>query len=109
MAYDGAIRFSKIAGEKMKENNLDEQNTLINKAIAIVFELVSTLNEEIDPLLCARLRSLYAFVIDRLTLANIEQNPNYLAEAINVLGQLRESWAEAERKLQAENQPEAAA
>ena len=109
MAYDGAIRFSKIAGEKMKENNLDEQNTLINKAIAIVFELVSTLNEEVDPLLCARLRSLYAFVIDRLTLANIEQNPNYLAEAINVLGQLRESWAEAERKLQAENHPEAAA
>lgn len=101
MAYDGAIRFARLGGEKMKENNLDEQNTLINKSIAIVFELVSTLNEEIDPLLCSRLRSLYAYVIEKLTLANIEQNQTYLGEAINTLSQLRESWAEAERRLQA--------
>ena len=104
MAYDGAIRFSRAAAEKMKENNLDEQNTLINKATAIVIELVSTLNEDVDPLLCSRLRSLYGYVVQKLTLANLEQNQAYLEEAINILSQLRESWAEAERKLQAENQ-----
>lgn len=104
MAYDGAIRFSRAAAEKMKENNLDEQNTLINKATAIVIELVSTLKEDVDPLLCSRLRSLYAYVVEKLTLANLEQNQAYLEEVINILGQLRESWAEAERKLQAENQ-----
>jgi len=105
MAYDGAIRFSRAAATKMKENNLDEQNMLINKATAIVIELVSTLKEEVDPLLCSRLRSLYAYVVEKLTLANLEQNQAYLEEAINILTQLRESWAEAERKLQAENQP----
>lgn len=109
MAYDGAIRFSRMAGEKMKEDNVDEQSTYINKATAIVIELVSTLKEEVDPVLCARLRSLYAYVIEKLTLANIEQNQEALAEAINILTQLRESWAEAEKKILAESQQEVAA
>jgi flagellar protein FliS len=103
MAYDGAIRFSRIAGEKMKENNLDEQNTYINKAIAIVVELVSTLKEDVDPLLCSRLRSLYAYVLEQLTLANIDQDQAPLEEAIKILSELRETWAQAEKNLQAEN------
>jgi flagellar protein FliS len=109
MAYDGAIRFARVAGEKMAENNLDEQNTFINKSIAIVIELVSTLKEDVDPVLCGRLRSLYAYVIEKLQLANIEQNQAYLNEAIKILSELREGWAEAEKKIQAENQPGVAA
>ncbi|MCX6345007.1 MAG: flagellar export chaperone FliS [Armatimonadetes bacterium] len=104
MAYDGAIKFSRVAGEKMKENNLNEQSININKAIAIVMELVSTLKEEVDPLLVNRLRSLYAYVVEKLGMANLEQDQAALAEAINILSELREAWAECDRKMQAEAQ-----
>jgi flagellar secretion chaperone FliS len=107
MAYDGAIRFSRIAGEKMRENNIDEQNTYINKATAIVVELVSTLKEDVDPVLVGRLRSLYAYVMERLTMANLNQDQAALAEAIKILSELRETWAEAEKKLQSEALKEA--
>lgn len=103
MAYDGAIRFARIAGEKMRENNLDEQNKYINKSIAIVMELVSSLKEDIDPTLVSRLRSLYAFVIEQLTLANLYQDEKPLAAAIKILSDLRETWAEAEKKIQEDN------
>jgi flagellar protein FliS len=104
MAYDGAIRFSHVASEKMKENNLNEQSININKAIAIVMELVSTLKEEVDPVLVNRLRSLYAYVVEKLGMANLEQDQTALAEAIKILSELREAWAECDRKIQAEAQ-----
>ncbi len=104
MAYDGAIRFSHIAGEKMKENNYNEQSININKAIAIVMELVSTLKEEVDPVLVNRLRSLYAYVVEKLGMANLEQDQAALAEAIKILSELREAWAQCDRNIQAEAQ-----
>ncbi len=99
-AYDGAIKFARIAGEKMKENKYDEQNTYINKALAVVFELTSTLREDVEPVLVKRLRSLYTYVIEKLAHANLYQDQEALAEAIKILTELRETWAQAEKLLQ---------
>lgn len=108
-AYDGAIKFSRIAGEKMKDNRLDEQSTYINKAMAIVFELVSTLREDVDPVLVTRLRSLYTYVIEKLAHANLYQDQVALAEAIKILSDLRQTWAQAEQIIQEESRREEAA
>ncbi len=99
MAYDGAIRFCRISGEKMKENNYEEQSFYINKALAVIFELVSTLREDVAPEIVANLRSLYTYVIEKLAHANLNQDEKALEEAIHILSQLRESWAEAEKSL----------
>ena len=108
-AYDGALKFCRIGGEKMKEGDLGEQSVNINKALAIVCELLSTLNEEASPKLVGRLRSLYTYVIEKLAHANLHQDQNALREAVSVLSQLRETWAEAEMILRQENQREEAA
>lgn len=108
MAYDGAIRFCRIGGEKMRECKLDEQNTNINKAIAVVCELLSTLKEEHNPPLVARLRSLYTYVIEKLAHANLNQDEAALNEATKILTDLREAWAEADKILQRESREEAA-
>jgi len=107
-AYDGAIKFCRVGKEKMKEQRLDEQSVYINKALAIVCELLSTLNEEANPPLVARLRSLYLYVIEKLAHANTANDQASLDEAISILANLRESWAEAERIIQRESQEEAA-
>ena len=107
-AYDGAIKFCRIAGEKMAQQAYDEQNTYINKALAIVCELVSTLREDVSPVLVRRLRSLYTHVIEKLAHANLNLDQAALDEAIKILTQLRETWAEADRLLQQEAQEKAA-
>jgi flagellar protein FliS len=108
-AYDGAIRFALIAAERMKEGNLSEQSTYINKTIAIVAELLSSLREDIDPQLVGRLKSLYCYVIEKLAHANLYQDQAALAEATKILTQLRETWAEAEQIIINEANTEAAA
>ena len=107
-AYDGAIRFCRIGGEKMKENNLELQSVNINKAIAIVCELMSTLKEEVSPQLVARLRSLYTYMIEKLAHANLNQDEESLNEVIKLLSDLRQTWAEADKIIQHENMEAAA-
>ena len=108
-AYDGAIRFTRIGLEKMREEKLDEQSMNINKAIAIVCELMSTLNEDANPSLVTRLKSLYIYIIEKLGMANMNQNEPDLIEAIKILTHLRETWAEADRTVQEMSMREAAA
>ena len=107
-AYDGAIKFCRIGGEKMAQQALGEQNTYLNKALAIVCELVATLKEDANPVLVRRLRSLYTYVIEKLAHANLNADQAALDDAIKILVQLRDTWAEADRLLQQEAQEKAA-
>ena len=96
MTFDGAIRFSRIALEKMKEHKLDEQSLNISKVQNILIELMSTLNHKVDSQLAANLDALYTYMFDQLTDANIHDNTQALEEVIQMLIELRMSWAEAE-------------
>jgi flagellar secretion chaperone FliS len=107
-AYDGAIKFCRMADEKMAERDYEEQNKYINKALAIVCELLATLREDVDPLLVRRLRSLYNYVIEKLARANLASDPAALGEAIKILTDLRGTWAQAALIVQQEHQEEAA-
>jgi flagellar protein FliS len=98
-AYDGAIRFCKVALEKMVQKEYADQCVYLNKAIAIVCELASTLREDIDPTLVGRLKSLYAYVLDKLGDAMLHEDTVALNEAISVLGQLRDAWSQAEKNI----------
>jgi flagellar protein FliS len=102
-AYDGAIRFCRIGSEKMLEGKLDEQSVSINKALAIVCELLSTLREDVDPLLVSRLKMLYTYVIEKLAHANLNQDQEALSEAMGILSQLRQTWEEADQIIQRES------
>jgi flagellar secretion chaperone FliS len=99
MAYDGAIRFARTAAEKMKEGKLDEQSANITKAQNIILELMSSLDMKIDQQLADNLYSLYTYMFDRLTQANVHDDIGALDETIQILGEMRSAWAEAEFAL----------
>lgn len=99
MAYDGAIRFTRTAAEKMRDGKLDEQSANITKAQNIILELISSLDMKIDPQLADNLYSLYTYVFDRLTHANVRDDIAALDESIQILGEMRSAWAEAEFAL----------
>lgn len=96
MTYDAAIRFIKLAAEKMTEHKLDEQSANIIKAQNILLELISSLNTKVDPQLAANLHSIYNYMFDRLTEANLHDDQQALAEVLDIMTELRSTWAEAE-------------
>jgi len=101
MAYDAAIRFGRIAREKMAAKQLDEQSANIRKMQNIILELMGALDHKVDRQLAANLESLYVYAFDRLTEANIRDNAKALEEVIQVLTELRSAWAEAELTVRA--------
>jgi flagellar protein FliS len=67
----------------------------IGHGLAIVGELVAALDVDAAPELCANLVSLYQFVIDKLTEANVRRDAAALGEAEKVIETLRDAFTAA--------------
>jgi len=92
MLYDGAIRFLRIAKDKLREKDFALKGVYIGKAQDIVAELNNSLNMEVAPRLGNDLRALYNFIYRHLNEANIERNPTKIDDCIRILDDLREAW-----------------
>jgi len=99
MLYDGAIRFALIAKKKIGEKDYAAKGTYIGKVQAIVSELMSSLDFSIAPELCTRLEQLYIYMIEQLTLANLELKTEPIDTVVGLLKTLREGWSEALESL----------
>ena len=101
MAYDGALRFARLAREAMKADDLKMHSLNILRTQDIVMYLLSTLNSEASPELSFDLSRIYVYIHGRLTDANVESDVGIMDECIELLSNLREAWAVAEAKLKA--------
>ena len=99
MLYDGAIRFAHIAQRKLEENDMPAKGTYLGKVQAIVSELMSSLDHTVAPELCERLQSLYIYMMERLSHANLKRDKAAIEEVIGLLTTLREGWSEALKSL----------
>ncbi len=95
LLYDGAIGNCRKAVELINGKDHAGKGVCIGKAVAIVGELMNTLNHEIGGEISQRLEQLYMYVLDELTRANIERRVQSLHDAIKVLLILRDAWTEA--------------
>ena len=96
MSFDAAIRFAKLAADKMREKKLEEQSANIRKAQNILLQLITSLDMNVDPQLVNNLDSLYRFMFDRLTQANIRDDAQALDQVTVLLTEMRQTWVEAE-------------
>ena len=87
MLYEGCIKFLRIAKVKMQEKKVAEKGKNISKALAIIAELINTLDHEVGGQLSMDLESLYMFIMDKLIEANINNKiEKYLEVNISSLG-----------------------
>ena len=93
MLYDGALRFLKETEEAMRRGDLIAKRDALSKSFAILSELQSTLNVDQGGATAESLDSLYIYMINRLTEANIQKNPAPVQEVITLLTGLRDAWA----------------
>jgi len=104
MLYDGAIRFLSQALTAMQAGQHVQQSVLIGKALSIISHLHDTLDVETGSAFARSLTGIYTALLKTLTQANIEDQPKPVEDAIGVLRELRETWAEVDRQCHAKTQ-----
>lgn len=93
MLYEGLIKFSMLAKRAIEQKMIEQKNTNIQKAQAIITELQLTLNQSIE--LSKDLNSLYDYMQTRLIDANVKNDLVAIDEVIGFAEEFRETWKEA--------------
>lgn len=93
MLYDGLIKFVKQAQLFNEQKVLDKSNNANLRAQAIIQELRSSLNMDIE--MSENLENLYLFMLDRLVDANITKSNETLQDILDLASDLRDAWKEA--------------
>ena len=94
MMYEGALRFASFAKKAIRENSVEKKVKFINKASNIFLELIRTLDFEKGGQIAYYLNGLYAYQIELLAKANVENNEEHIDQVINVLKELIAAWKE---------------
>lgn len=92
MLYDGAIRFLKIAREKLEEEDYAGKGIYIGKAQDIISELNNSLDMDSGGELSKNLRALYNFLYRHLNQANMDRDAEKIRDCIDILQELHGAW-----------------
>lgn len=93
MLYEGVLRFNAQAKKAIKEENIEQRAYWINRSIAIISELIATLNYEAGEI-SAYLDGLYTYQIQLLSEANLHNDVERIDTVTNVFRGLLEAWRE---------------
>lgn len=102
MLFDAAIRFAKQAKERIDEQDFEQAHHKIVRVQDIMAELTSALRMDAGEI-AQNLHQLYSFVSDQLLQANVTKDPVHLDQALQILRELRDTWAQVVEKPYAGN------
>jgi flagellar secretion chaperone FliS len=94
MLYDGARRFLRQAGLAMGEGEVERAHNSLRRAELIIAHLDGVLDYEQGEV-AQNLHSIYRFCLAHLNSARLQQDAGKLDEVGELLGELREAWAQA--------------
>lgn len=94
MLYDGALRFLAQAKEKMQEKDYGAKGVLISRALDIINELDSSLNQQVGGDLSQNLHQLYFMCSTKLLQANLRMDVELIDSTMEILTGLRSAFAQ---------------
>lgn len=92
MLYNGCIKFIKRAQKDIEEKNYEGKNTHIQKAQAIIQELMVTLDQKSE--ISKQLLPIYDYIYHLLTEANVHNKTEALKQSLSFVTELRDTWKE---------------
>ena len=92
MLYNGCLKFLGKAKVAIEERNIQEKNTNLQKSQAIITELMSTLNMDIE--ISKQMFPLYEYMNRRLIEANIKNDSSIIEEVEGLVTEFRDTWKE---------------
>jgi len=90
MLYNGCLKFLTKAKDAIEAKDVQEKNTNIQKAQAIINELMVTLKP--DQPITQQMLPLYDFMNRRLIEANIKNDTAMIDEVIELTTEFRDTW-----------------
>ena len=94
MLYEAAIKFLKRAKIEIERKDYAKKGIYISKAMAIIHELVESLNKEKGGQITPTLLSLYQFCTSQLVRANIRLDTKRIDDVIRILDGIRSAYAQ---------------
>lgn len=92
MLLEGAIKFGRQGREALAVNKHEAAFLGISQCRNIVFELLTTIREDIDPELATNAKALYAFMYREIVDAGFERDVKKLDRVLELLEYERETW-----------------
>ena len=93
MLYEGVLRFNAQAKKAIKDKNTEKKVYWVNRSMAIITELVTVIDMN-QGQVSQYLEGLYAYEIQLLGAASIENDIDKVEEVSNVFRELLEAWKE---------------
>lgn len=97
MIVDGAVKFSKIAREALKEGNVRKAHENLIKTQDIFSELMISLDTNSEEW-AKNIFNIYAFIKESLVKANLKKDIEELEKVIPLIEEIRDLWYEVEKK-----------
>lgn len=98
LLYNRALRSMREGEACIKERDFVGAHKNLVQAQDIVDELSASLDRNAGGEIARSLAAMYDYVNERLFRANIHKDPKPVAEALQVLGEIRDAWVEASRQ-----------
>lgn len=95
MLYNGCLNFLSKAKTAIQEKNVQDKNTNLQKSQAIIAELMSTLNLDIE--ISKQMLPLYEYMNHRLVEADIQSDVAIIEEVEGLVTEFRDTWKEVVR------------
>lgn len=92
MLYEGAIKFGNIAQVAMSNQDVEKAHNNIIKIRDIILEFQSTLNRNYP--VAEDFNNVYEYIKYRLTVVNLNKDPEIMEEILGHLRTLRDTWKE---------------
>jgi flagellar secretion chaperone FliS len=73
-------------------NEVVAKGKAVGKAVRLIGQLNSTLDMEKGGQVASNLRALYLYMLNRLTVANVTNDPGIVAEVSSLVRQIKSSW-----------------
>lgn len=109
MVIDGAMRHARAAQAALERNNLVEARAALGQSRQFVAEMLSGLDAKQMPLVIDRLQAIFILVLRNLVKADLQLNPQLVAESLSILELHRDTWLALAEKLKQESPVPAAA
>jgi flagellar secretion chaperone FliS len=93
MLYDGARKFLRQASIAMRDGQVERAHNTLRRAELIIAHLDGMLDYD-QGQLPERLHAIYQFCLAHLNAARLRQDASKLEEVSELLGELREAWAQ---------------
>ena len=100
MLYDKAVSLLRQSVLHIDRNNVKAKGEALNRVVEIIGELQAVLNREEGGLVAQNLDAMYEFMIQSVTLANLNNDSQPLDGVLKVLEELRKGWQELEQMTQ---------